>query len=187
MHNTCTCPCLICEACNSSTWIWILFQWIWDTLNTNNLHLDSCSLNPSVEIGLCFINLAFSPLLCTWLLPNSPCATLPLENLDEVQRCSELLHRDGLCHHIRWILLRADLCQIDHLFIHDPLTYLVKSHINVLRPLVIPVILGEMNSTLTVAMNSNWILYDTKCLNQSSQPQSFIQCLNCSHVLCLCR
>ena len=82
-------------------------------------------------------------------------ATLPLKNLDEVQRCSKLLHRDDLCHHIRWILLRADLYQIYHLIIHHPLTYLVKSHIIVLRLLVIPVIFSEMNSKLTVAMNPN--------------------------------
>jgi len=47
----------------------------------------------------------FSPLLCTWLSLKSPFATLPLENLDEVQRCSKLLHRDGFRHHIRWIFL----------------------------------------------------------------------------------
>jgi len=82
-------------------------------------------------------------------------ATLPLEKLDEVQGCSELLYRDGLRHYIRWILFRADLYQIDHLIIHDLLTYILTPHINVLRPLVIPVILSEMNRTLTVAMNLN--------------------------------
>jgi len=94
-----------------------------------------------------------SPPFCdfTWLPLKSPFATLPLENLDEVQRCSELLHRDGLRHHICWILLRADLYQIDHLIIHDLLTYLVIPHINVLRSLVIHVIFSEMNRTLTVA------------------------------------
>ena len=89
----------------------------------------------------------------TWLSPKSPFIILPLENFDEVQRCSELFHWDGLHHHIRWILLRSDLYQIDHLIIHDSLTYLVKSHINVLRPLVIPVIFSNMNSTLVVAIN----------------------------------
>ena len=39
--------------------------------------------------------------------------------------------------------------------IYDPLTYLVKSHINVLRPLVIPVIFSEMYRTLTVAVELN--------------------------------
>ena len=68
-----------------------------------------------------------------------------------------------------------------------PLTYLVIPHINVLRLLVIPVILSEMNHTLAVAMNPNWILFDTERLSQSSQPQSFLLCLNCSLVLCLCR
>jgi len=43
--------------------------------------------------------------------------TLSLENLDEVQRYSELLHLDGLRHHIHWILLRVDLYQIGHLII----------------------------------------------------------------------
>ena len=97
-----------------------------------------------------------SPRFCDFILlsPMSMLSTLPLEKLDEVQRCSELLHRNGLQHHIYWILLRADLYQIDHLIIHDPLTYLVISHINVLRPLVIPAILSEMNRTLVVAMNS---------------------------------
>jgi len=98
-----------------------------------------------------------SPCFCdyTWFPPKSPFATLLLENLDEVQRCFELIHRDGLRHHIRWIFLRADLYQIDHLIIHGSLTYLVISHINVLRPLVIPMILSEMNRILAVAMNLN--------------------------------
>jgi len=96
MHDAYTCPCLICEACNTFTWTWILLQWIRGTPNTNNLHLDSCSLNPFVEIGLRFIRVAFSP-FCdfTLLPPNCSFTTLPLEDLDEVQRCSELLHRDG--------------------------------------------------------------------------------------------
>ena len=102
------------------------------------------------------IPLPFSP-FCdfTWLPPKSLFATLPLENLDEVQRYSELLHRDCLRYHIRWILLRADLYRIDLLIVHDLLTYLVKFHINMLRSLVIPVIFSEMNSTLAIAMNPN--------------------------------
>ena len=36
MHNDCTCLCLICEACNTFTWTWILLQWIRGTPNTNN-------------------------------------------------------------------------------------------------------------------------------------------------------
>jgi len=60
----------------------------------------------------------------------------------------ELLHRDGLRHYIRWILLRTELYQIDYLTINDPLTYLVISHINVLHLLVILVILSEMNCSL---------------------------------------
>jgi len=40
--------------------------------------------------------------------------------------------------------------------------------------------------TLTVTVDLNWILYDSKCADQSSQPQDFLRCLNCSHVLCLC-
>jgi len=107
---------------------------------------------------LASVSFAFlSPFFCdfTWLSPKSPFIILPLENFDEVQRCSELFHWDGLRPHIRWILLRADLYQIDHFIIHDPLTYLAKSHINVLRLLVIYVIFSEMNSTLAVAMNPN--------------------------------
>ena len=91
--------------------------------------------------------------------------------------------QDGLLYHICEIFLRADLYQIDHLTIHDPLTYLVIPHINVLRPLMIHVILIKMNSILTIAMNPNWILYDTESLNQSSQPQRFLWCLNSSHIL----
>ena len=108
------------------------------------------------RIGLHFIGLAISP-FCefTRLPPKSPFATLPLKNLDEVQRYSEILHPNNLRHHIYWILLHADIYQIDYLIIHDPLTYLVIPHINVLRPLVIPVILSEMNRTLAVAMNLN--------------------------------
>ena len=53
-----------------------------------------------------------------------------------------LLHRDGLRHHIWWILLHVDLYQINHLIIHDPLTYLVIPHINVFLPLVTHVILS---------------------------------------------
>jgi len=129
----------------------------------------------------------FLPLL--WLHMTSSqdsFTTLSLENLDDVQRCSELLHQDGLRHHICWILLRTDLYQIDHLIIHDLLSYLVIPYINVLHLLLIPMILSEMNHTLTIAMNSNWILYDTEYPNQSSQPQSFFWRLNCSHVLRLC-
>jgi len=55
--------------------------------------------------------------------------------------------------------------------IHDLLTYFVIPHINMLHPLVI---LTEINCTLTVAMNPNWIMYDTERLNQSSQPQNFL-------------
>jgi len=148
------------------------------------MFIESFRRNWSLLHSPCF----FFLLWLTWLPPKScSFATLPLKNLDEAQRCSELLHLDGLRHHIRWILLRADLYQIDHLIIHDPLTYLVIPYINVLHPLVIHVIFSEMNRTLTVAMNPNWVLYDTKRFNQSSQPQTFIWCFNCSHVLRLCR
>jgi len=51
------------------------------------------------------------------------------------------------------ILLRVDFYQIDHIIIHDPLTYLVIPHINVLHPIVIPMILSKMNRTLLVALN----------------------------------
>ena len=103
MHKSCTRPCLISEAYNTSTWIFILLQWIWGTQNTNNLHLDSCSLSPFIEIGLLFIHLAFSPFCDFTLLPlKSLFTTLPLKNLNEVQRCSELLHQDGLRYHICW-------------------------------------------------------------------------------------
>jgi len=49
------------------------------------------------------------------------------------------------------------------------------------------VILSKMNNTLTVAMNPNWILYDVKSVDQSSQPQSFLWCLNCNHIFYFCR
>ena len=116
---------------------------------------------------------AFSP-FCdfTCLPPKSPFSTLPLENLDEVQRCSELLHRDGLRHHVCWILLCTDLHQVDHIVIYDPLTYFVIPYI-MLHPFVIFVILSKRNNTLTVAMNPNQILQYTESLDQSSQPQSF--------------
>jgi len=105
MHNFCTYSYLNCEACNKSTWTWIPFQWIWGTPNTNNILFDSCSLSPSIEIGLRFNRLVFSYFFgFTWLPPKSPFVTLSLENLNEVQRCSELLHRDSLHHYIRWIL-----------------------------------------------------------------------------------
>jgi len=41
MDKTCTCICMISNACNTSTWSLILLQWIWDIQNTNNLHLSS--------------------------------------------------------------------------------------------------------------------------------------------------
>jgi len=123
----------------------------------------------------------------TWLLPNSSFSTLTLENLHKVQRCSELLHLDGRYHLVCWIFLYSDLHQVDYLIIYDLLTYLMIHHIDVLCPLMILVILNKMNSTLTVAVNPNWILYDAKYLDKSSQPQSFIWCLNRNHVLCLCR
>jgi len=124
--------------------------------NTSNLHLDSCSLSPFVEISLRFIHRAFFP-FCdfTWLPPKSPFSTLLLENLDEVQRYSEILHLDDLCHHVCWILLYTHLHQVNHLVIYDPLTYLEIPHINVLRPLVILVIFCKINCTLTVAMKPN--------------------------------
>ena len=69
---------------------------------------------------------SFLPPFCdfTWLLSKSLFVTLPLENLDEIQRCSELLYRDGLRYHTCWILLHDDFYQIDHLIIHDPLMYI---------------------------------------------------------------
>ena len=88
-------------------------------------------------------------------LSQEPLSTLSLDNLDEVQRCSELLNQDNLYHHVCWILICTDLHQVDHLVNYDPLTYLVIPHINVFHPLMIHVILSEMKSTLTVAMNPN--------------------------------
>ena len=38
MYNACTRPCLICEACNISTWTWFFLQWIWGTPSTNTLY-----------------------------------------------------------------------------------------------------------------------------------------------------
>ena len=169
MHKACKYPCLISEGCNTSIWFLILLQWIWDTQNINNLQLDSCSLTSFVKIGLCFIHRVFSS-FCdfTWLPLESPFSSLPLKNLDEIQWCFELLHRDGLHHHVRRIILCIDLHQVDHLVIYVPLTYLMIPHINVFYLFEIPVIFRKMNSTLTVAMKPNWILYDTKSLNQSS-------------------
>ena len=76
----------------------IFFSNEYDTQNTNNLLLDSCSLSSFVKINICFIVL--SPLFCdfTWRPPKRSFSTLSLENLNEVQRCSELLHQDGLRH-----------------------------------------------------------------------------------------
>jgi len=125
-----------------------------------------------------------SPLFCdfTWLPPKSMFSTLPLENLDEVQRCSELLHRDGLYHHVCWISFITDLHQVDHFVIYNPLTFLVIPPINVLHPLMMHMLLNKMNSILTVTVNLNWIMYDAKYLDQYSQPQDFLRCLNCNKV-----
>ena len=102
-------------------------------------------------------------------------------------------YRDALNFFTRMVFLiisAANLYQINHLIIHDPLTYLAIPHINVLCPLVIFVILSEMNYTLAVTMNRNWIMYDTKYLNQSFQPQRIFSTtkllLMPSHVLRLC-
>ena len=107
-----------------------------------NLYLDSYVLSPLCRISLHIIHCA-SPPFCdlTWLPPKSPFSTLPLENVDEVQRCSEL-HRD-ICHYVCWIFFCTDLHQVDHL----SLTYLVIPHIDVLYPLMIHVILSKINST----------------------------------------
>jgi len=52
--------------------------------------------------------------------------------------------------------------------------------------LVIHVILSKMHPTLIVSVNLNWILYDVKGIDQPSQLQSFLRCLNCSYVLRFC-
>jgi len=66
------------------------------------------------------------------------------------------------------------------------LAYLVIPHINVLHPLMIPVILNKMNITLIVTVNLNWILFDAESLDWSTQSQGFLRCLNRNHVFCLC-
>jgi len=171
MHKVCKCPCMISEACNTYPWF---FSNEYEILKVLTIFiLTHCSLSPFVEIVLWFINCTFSP-LCdfTWFPPKSLFSASPFENLDEIQRCSELLQQNGLRHHVRRILLHADLHQVDHLVIYNPLTYLMIPYINVLHSLVIHVIIRKMKSTLTVAMNPNWIMHYTKSLDQSSQPQS---------------
>jgi len=163
MHKFCTRLCFISEACNTSILSLILLQWIWDNQNTNKLRLHSCSLSPFIEIGLSFIHRAFFPILCLYMAPSQE----PILHLTfgEPWWSSEILWTSPS----GWSssscpldLLRVDLHQVDHLVIHNPLMYLMIPRINMLRPLVIPVILREMYSTLTVAMNPNWILHYTK-------------------------
>ena len=69
------------------------------------------------------IHRAFFP-FCdfTWLPSKSPFSTLLLENLDEVCRFSELLHRDRLCHHVYWILFCTDLHQVNNIFYYESTT-----------------------------------------------------------------
>jgi len=130
-----------------------------------------------------FTVLSFPFCYFTWLFPKSSFSILPLENLDKVQ-ISFLSGWSSLS-----CPLESSLCwsSPSRSTCHPwPTNNLMISHINVLRPLVILVIFSKMNSTLTVAMNPNWILHYTKSLDQSSQPQSFLRRLNYSHVLCLC-
>jgi len=166
MHKSCTRPCLISEAYNTSTWTFILLQWIWGTQNTNNLHLDSCSFSPFVEIGLRFIRRAFSPLLWLHIAP-SQVSVLHL-TFGEPWWSSEMIWTSPPGWSSSSCPLNSSLCWSSpsrsscHL---RPLMYLIIPHINVLHPLVIPVIIRKMNSTLIVVMNPNWILYYTKSLD----------------------
>ena len=106
-----------------------------------------------------------SPFFCNFTrLPRAH----SLENFDGVQRCSKLLHQDGLYHHVCWIFICIDFDQINNHFHCNPLSYLMISHINVLYPLVIHVILSEIYRTLIVTVDLNWIMYDFKCADQSS-------------------
>ena len=77
-------------------------------------------------------------------LSQEPISTLSLKNIDEVQRCSELLYWNGLCHHVCWILLYTDFHQINNIFHCNPLMYPMIPHIDVLYPPVIHVIFSEM-------------------------------------------
>jgi len=86
---------------------------------------------------------------------KSPFSTLPLKNIDEVQKCSELLHRDDICHHVYLILLCTNLHQVNNLFYYNLMTYHIISHINVLCPLVISMILRKMYRTLIVTVDVN--------------------------------
>ena len=155
----------------------------WGTKNTNNLYLDSCSLSLLVEIR--HHHISFSPPFSffIWIPPKSSFATLPLKNLDEVQRCSELLHRVGL-HHIRWILLRADLYQIDHL--------IYITHWRILWNLTLMCFvrlwyLWSLARWITLWL-SQWTRTEScMILYVSTNPLSFLWRLNCSHVLCFCR
>ena len=140
-----------------------------------------------VEIGLHTINKLFSPFCDFTRLPlKSPFSTLSLEYIDEIQRYSELFHRYNFCHYVCWIFLCTNLHQVNNFFYYHLMTYPMILHINVLCSLVILMIFSEMNCILTVAVDLNWILYDAKCTDQSSQPQDFLRCLNCSHVIHLC-
>ena len=146
-----------------------------------------CSLSPFVEIGLYFIHCTFSLLLWFHMAPSQePILYLTFE---ESWWSSEMLWTSPL----RWALSSCPLdfssywsspsWSICHPW---PTDVSYNTHINMLCPLVIPLILYKMNNTLTVAINPNWILYYTKTLDQSFQSQSFLWWLNCSHVLSLC-
>jgi len=158
---------------------WILLHWIWGTPNTNNLHLNSCSLSPSVEIGLCFIRLPFSPLLWLHMAPSQKSVRHFI--FGESWWSSEMLWTSPLGWSSLSYLQNSSSCwSLPNQSPYHPRPTDVSCDLtSVLRPLVIPVILSEMNRTLAIAMNPNWILYDTKHLNQFSQQQSFLWSLNC--------
>jgi len=90
-------------------------------------------------------------LLCdfTWLLPR---ARSPLYLWRILMKFRDALNSTGMVFIIIFVaFFCADLYQINHLINQDPLMYLVILYLNVFCPLVIPVILSEMNHTLTIA------------------------------------
>ena len=133
--------------------------------NTNNLHIDSCSLSSSVEIGLYFIRLPFSLLLWLHMAPSQE----PVRHFTfrESRWSSEMLWTSPPGWSSSSYLLDSSSYQSlpNRSPYHPWLTdVFVIPHINVFRSLVIHVIFSEMNCTLTVTVNPNC----TGCLNHKA-------------------
>ena len=60
----------------------------------------------------------------------------------------------------------------------------MKSNIDVLRPSVMNLVLGQMNSTLAITMYIDILLNHPQITDQTLKPQCLIDCLCSCNILC---